>query len=50
MKQCPKCARYMSWSMNFNNGIPCMYYRCICGYDTRKEELKTCTSNKTTIK
>lgn len=35
MYKCPKCNNYMKFNMTYNCGLPCIYYTCNCGYDTR---------------
>lgn len=47
MDKCPKCGCYMQWKMSYVCGIPFMYYECVCGYNTKEEESKTYTDNKT---
>ena len=41
MMVCPKCGRYMTFSMTYAAGSPVVIWRCICGYDSSKERVIT---------
>lgn len=45
MNQCPKCGRYMTFNMRYNEGYPVVEYHCNCGYSTANESYTT--DNKT---
>ena len=34
MMQCPKCGRYMDWSMSYSYGMTQVIWKCPCGYSS----------------
>lgn len=47
MMICPRCGRYMTFSMTYVSGSPVVIWRCVCGYDSSKE--RVITTNRTEI-
>ena len=48
MTKCPNCGNYMTYSMFYNAGYPCVMYECACGNVIRINQTYS-ADNKTYI-